>query len=70
MAQPIPTAAMTTEYGYIRWRSTLTGKEGGGNHPVANPAKEVALQNALHPDLEHWFVPATVYLPTTNKTDA
>ena len=33
---------MTSKYGYICWRSTLTGKEGGGDFPVANPAEEVA----------------------------
>jgi hypothetical protein len=54
---------MATEYGYIRWRSTLTGKESGGTVPVANPSEEVALANAQHPELKHWFVPAAVNLP-------
>jgi hypothetical protein len=52
-----------TEYGYIRWRSTMTGKEGGGSVPVANPADEVALANELNSSLVHWFVPATVHIP-------
>jgi hypothetical protein len=50
---------MALKYGYIRWRSTLTGKESGGNVPVANPAEEVALMNARYPNLEHWFIPAS-----------
>jgi hypothetical protein len=54
---------MDLEYGYIRWRSTLTGKEGGGNVPVANPSNEVALKNAQYPELEHWSVPVAVCLP-------
>jgi hypothetical protein len=70
MTHSIPTTATATEYGYIRWRSTLTGQEGGGNYPVANPAKAVALQNDLNPDLEHWFVPAAVHLPAANKANA
>jgi hypothetical protein len=54
---------MDLEYGYIRWRSTLAGKEGEGNVPVANPSNEVALKNAQYPELEHWSVPVAVCLP-------
>ena len=45
-------------YGYIRYRSTLTGKEGGGTAPVANPAAEVATLNRRFPELHHWLIPA------------
>ena len=45
-------------YGYIRWRSNLTGKEGGGTAPVADPAREVARLNSRYRELEHWFIPA------------
>jgi len=54
---------MGLEYGYIRWLSTLTGKEGGGNVPVANPSGQVTLLNAQYPELEHWSVPVAVCLP-------
>ena len=57
MTQPIPTAATATEYGYIRWRSTLTGAEGGGSVPVAKPAERVASLNARWPEIQHWFIP-------------
>jgi hypothetical protein len=50
---------MTSKYGYIYWRSTLTGKEGSGSVPVANPAEEVAKLNDQFPEIEHWFIPHT-----------
>jgi hypothetical protein len=48
----------TPAYGYIHWRSTLTGKEGGGTDPVEDPAAKVAILNERFPDLHHWFIPA------------
>ena len=53
---------MTPEYGYVRWRSKLTGKEDGINYPVADPTQAVARLNCQFPDREHWFIPATVNL--------
>ncbi len=48
---------MATEYGYIRWRITRTGKEGRGSTPVASPAEVVACLNEHNPHIKHWFVP-------------
>ena len=59
---------MTPEYGYVRWRSKLTGKEDGINYPVANPAQEVANLSHRFPDREHWFIPTSVNLGPTPST--
>jgi hypothetical protein len=48
---------MKAQHGYIRWRSKLTGKEGGGSVPIANPAETVAALNIQCPELRHWFIP-------------
>ena len=53
----MPDPTMTAEYGYIRWRSTLTGAEGGGSVPVADPAELVASLNRRPPEIQHWFIP-------------
>lgn len=50
--------AMSMQYGYIRWRSTPTGKEGGGSALVSNPAQVVAELNRDFPDIKHWWIPA------------
>lgn len=34
---------MATEYGYIRWRSTLTGAEGGGQRSCCKPRQNSGL---------------------------
>jgi hypothetical protein len=49
---------MSTQHGYIRWRNTLTGKEGGGSVPVSDPAETVEQLNRHYPDLRHWWTPA------------
>lgn len=58
---------MATEYGYIRWRSTLTGAEGGGSVPVANPAEQVARLNNRLPEIQHWFAPVAPDLLATTQ---
>jgi hypothetical protein len=49
---------MNTKLGYIRWRSTVTGLEGGGSVPVSDPAETVDELNRRYPNLRHWWIPA------------
>jgi hypothetical protein len=48
---------MSTQLGYLRWRSNPTGKEGRDSFRVSNPAQVVADLNRDFPHIEHWWSP-------------
>lgn len=57
---PLSLDAKSTQYGYICWRSTPTGKEGCGSALVSNPAQVVAELNRDFPHIDHWWIPSNI----------